>query len=520
MKIATSIEMREFDQRAETEFGLPSIVLMENAGAEISRSIVNILGSVQNRKICLLAGKGNNGGDGFVAARHLANQGAKVKVFIIKDGDLSKDSATNLDVILLMGLDVLEVSTDRDWDRLSIALTFADCLIDGLLGTGFHGTVSGKIAKAIDLINRFEKSVVAIDIPSGVEANTGQVGTTAVQATHTVTLALPKPGLFLYPGASYANEVILADIGLPSQKVMSQSLKQSLIKPALVRQLIPKRPRNAHKGTCGRALILAGSEGMTGAAALCCEGALRGGAGLVTLGIAQSLNATMEVKLTEVMTKPLPETAEHCLSREAESKILELLPSIQVLAMGPGLGRAAETEDLILSVVEKATCPLVLDADALNALAGKGEVLKKAQHRSVITPHYGEMARLTGLSIEEIQKNALQTCREYAVKWNTVLVLKGACTLVAFPDENVYINTTGNAGMATGGMGDVLTGLITALVAQGSSVEEAALCAVYLHGLAGDITSVGGMVGLTAGDVARAIPAAILGILDSSKVNS
>lgn len=516
MKVATAAEMRDIDRQAIEYYGIPGIVLMENAGVETVQAIERMLDNLQYKKICILAGKGNNGGDGFVVARHLTNQGAKVKVFLIGNKEEMKgDAAINFNILHKMNIDVVEVTGERDWDKVKIAATFADCLVDALLGTGFRGILTDEMYKAVQTINEANKPVVAIDIPTGVDADNGQVLTIAVQATHTVTLGLPKPGIVLYPGASYVGDLLVADIGLPASLLTAPAIKQNLITAGEIRTLIMKRRQDAHKGTCGKVLVVAGSRGLTGAAALASTAALKSGAGLVTLAIAESLNDIMEVKLTEVMTLPLPEAAAGSIGTDALAPILEFAEKCDAVAIGPGLGNHPETKELIQEIIRQLDKPLVIDADALNAISECGSLLTGTKALPILTPHPGEMARLIGLSAEEVNQDRVYVARLAAEQFGSIVILKGARTIVAYPDGEVYINISGNAGMATGGTGDILTGMISSMIAQGLSSHTAALVSVYLHGLAGDISAQSGMIGLTASDVLNSIPAAILGMQES-----
>jgi NAD(P)H-hydrate epimerase len=520
MKAARADEMRAIDSIAINEWNVSGLVLMENAGVQVANKIGEIVGNLREKKICVFAGKGNNGGDGFVVARHLHNKGAKVKVFILGNREnISGDAAVNLEILSRSEVDIVDLITERDWDKAKFAAAFADCLLDALVGTGFHGEISGDMAEVVKLINSAAKPVVAVDIPSGVDADSGQIRGICVRANYTVTLALVKPGLLLEPGATFAGEVTVADIGIPVELVRERSLRVNVITEDYIREVLPKRQAWAHKGSCGRALVVAGSRGLTGAATLASSAVARAGAGLVTLGIPASLNPIMEQKVTEVMTRPLPETDTGCLSSEAISYINELADNCDVLAIGPGMGRNGETEQVIKDIVAAARCPLVIDADALNALLGCTELLPQLEALAVLTPHVGEMSRLTGIPAEQINADRLAVAGKAAISWGTIVVLKGPGTIVAFPDGEAFINTTGNAGMATGGTGDVLTGVIAGFIAQGLSSHEAALAGVYIHGLAGDIAARKGTIGLMAGDVLQAIPEAIQ-IVQKSLVNS
>lgn len=517
MKAAMAAEMRKIDQIAINTFGIPGVVLMENAGTEVARKVMKVLGTVDNKMVCIFAGKGNNGGDGFVVARHLYNQGVKIKVFLLGPRSaVTGDAKVNLEIIISMGISVIEISSERDWEKAKIAATFADCLVDAMLGTGFSGKITGEMAKAVDIINTADKIVVAIDVPTGVDADTGQLRGVAVKADYTVTFGLPKLGLLIYPGAQYAGKLIVADIGIPFKLLVDDSIRQNIITAGSVKALLGSRQPDAHKGTNGKVLIVAGSKGMTGAAALASMAALRTGAGLVTLGVAESLNEIMEVKLTEVMTKPLPESADGGIGRKALPHIEDMAAKSDVLAIGPGLGRNDETMAVVRDVVKNAECPLVIDADGLNALVGQTDILKHTKALPIVTPHPGEMARLLEITVKDVNADRVGIARLAAGLWGAIVVLKGARTIVAYPDGEIYINTTGNSGMATGGTGDVLTGVIAGLIAQGLTSHAAAVAGVHIHGLGGDIAASNGTIGLIASDVIAALPAAILGIHDVS----
>lgn len=513
MKIATAQQMREIDHQTIHQYGVPEIALMENAGGEVSKVIVQMLESVAGKKICIFAGTGNNGGDGFVAARHLINQKAKVKVFIFGDQNRMKPSARiNLDILKNMGLDILHVESERDWDKVKIALAFSDCFVDALLGTGFNGAVRPEMEKIINMMNGMGKPIVAVDIPSGVEANTGCVRTTAIQAMTTVSFGLPKMGLFLYPGAAHTGEILIADIGIPNVLLADGNIKQNIINTSMVKSLLLKRSADVHKGNCGKVLIVAGSNGLTGAAVLAATAALRSGAGIVTLAVAQSLQDVVETKLTEVMTYPLTEKKAGVLSVTALPELLKLAQKYDVIAIGPGIGRDDDTFELVCEFVKQVDKQVIIDADAIQAFCGKGKELATSKLIPVLTPHWGEFSDLLGISIDEIKSDIVGIARKAAEEFNSIIVLKSARTVVAYPDGNVYINIRGNAGMATAGSGDVLTGIISGLFAQGLLSYSAAVAGVFLHSFAGDLAAQSGMVGLIASDIMQALPAARLAI--------
>ncbi|MEG1345446.1 MAG: NAD(P)H-hydrate dehydratase, partial [Acidaminococcaceae bacterium] len=395
-----------------------------------------------------------------------------------------------------------------NWDKVKVTGQLAHLIIDGLYGSGFHGQLSGDGLKVAQLINALAKPVLAIDVPSGLEADTGKASEDAVRAMTTVTLAGAKPGLYLYPGLELTGDVLVADIGIPQSLVAKVRAEYNLLDGKLAAGLLPLRPRNAHKALAGKVTLVAGSSGLTGAAALCSTAAVKAGAGLVTLLTPFSCQSLLATKLTEVMVQSLNERTPGVLGASAVSGILRWAQASDAVAMGPGLGTSEATQDVLLDVLPKLEQPVVLDADALNALVGRTEVLNAMTAPKILTPHPGEMARLIDSDAANVDANRLATAKHYAVRWNAVVVLKGAPTVIATPEGNVYINTTGNEGMATGGCGDVLTGVLTALLAQGLAPLEAALLGVYLHGAAADLVAQTGRIGLTASEIAQALPQA------------
>ncbi|MFZ5633197.1 MAG: NAD(P)H-hydrate dehydratase [Bacillota bacterium] len=516
MKAVTAQEMREIDRRAIVEFKIPGIMLMENAGLRVVEAVLEKLSAIQGRTVTIFAGKGNNGGDGLVVARHLFNMGADVKVLLLDSPDnISGDAAVNLEIWQRMGQKVYTVTQKDDFNVVRLFLVRTDIIVDAIYGTGFKGKVREYAGRIIEAINACGKPVIAVDVPSGLEADTGFVHGPCIRASLTVTFGLPKVGLLLEPGASYAGDLRVADISLPASLLDDERLKCNLIDRNLVRGWLPFRPNSSHKGDYGRVLVISGSRGMAGAACLTAGAAARAGAGLVTLAVPEGIYGPVASKLTEVMVAPVPQTGEGTLSREALPVIGGMLERADVLAMGPGLSTNPETVEAVRKIVSLSRIPIVLDADGLNAFIGHTELFKKVKNPLVLTPHPGEMARLAGLSIEEVQLGRLDTARSWSSTWKAVLVLKGARSIIALPDGTTYINTTGNPGMATGGSGDVLTGIIAGLLAQGMEAARSAAAGVYLHGLAGD-TAVKdtGMMGLLAGDILQALPA-VTRILES-----
>ena len=509
MQVATAAQMRACDQITIEKYGFPGQMLMEHAGAAVTRHMAQTLNGLAGKKIIFFCGKGNNGGDGFVAARHALCQKAKVKVFLVApEEEVAGDARFHLEILRCYGGEVNVLREERDWEKARLSTLFADALVDALVGTGFHGALGDELARAARLMNQSGLPVWAVDLPSGVEADTGQASLDVVQAAHTVTFALPKPGLLFYPGAAYAGSWVRADIGMPPEVLDGVGIQQQLTTAALVRQLLPVRPDDAHKGTSGRVLLAAGSLSFCGAACLAAEGAVRAGAGLVTLATPASLQPTAALKLTEVMTRPLPEAADGGWHSEAAERLLEWAAAMNALAIGPGIGRQESTLACVRQVVQMAEIPLVLDADALYALCGQTEILAGRKEPAVLTPHPGELAALLECSADEINADRLGVARLAAESWQAIVVLKGARTVIAAPGGEAWINPTGNEGMATGGCGDVLTGVIAALLGQGMAPVAAAIAGVYLHGLAGDMVAETGRIGMAAGDIVAALATA------------
>jgi hydroxyethylthiazole kinase-like uncharacterized protein yjeF len=509
MKLVTAEQMRELDRRAIEEMGLPSLVLMENAGRStyevLRREFPELSGPV-----AVVAGRGNNGGDGFVVARYLANAGIPVVIFLLASRDaVAGDARVNLDILGHLGVEVVEIRDQAALEANLCRIAHCRVIVDALLGTGLNSAVQGLMRQAIDSINSYTTPVLSVDLPSGLSADTGQPLGAAIQARGTVTYGLPKIGQILLPGRDYVGRLWLADISLPP--ALTRDIPIELAEAAQLRLLLPPRPFAANKGTFGHLLVLAGSQGKTGAAALAGEGALRAGAGLVTLGIAASLNDILEVKSTEAMTLPLPEApGVRALGTMAFEPIMESLSGKSALALGPGLGTHPETQELVRLLTRRVTIPMVIDADGVNALAGDPGALKDAAGPRLLTPHPGEMARFLGRPVKEVQAARLDLARDVAAEYGAVVVLKGAQTVVADPQGNISLNPTGNPALASGGTGDVLTGLIGGFLAQGLNPWDGARLGVYLHGLAADyLAEDWGPRGLIAGDLLTCFPAVL-----------
>lgn len=508
MKLVTADQMRRIDAAAIEKHGIPSIVLMENAGRQVADAVGEMLRDDPRARVLIVCGKGNNGGDGLVAARHLLNRGADVQVALLAPGDeLRGDAAVNYRIARNIGVPLVE---HADEEAVRVTTSRAGMIVDAILGTGISGEVQGIARAAIEAVNRSPARVVAVDIPSGINADTGAVCGVAVQADMTVTFALPKLGLAQHPGVQHCGELRVADISIPRHLLESHSLKANLVTPGMAADMLPGRHAAMHKGDAGRVLVVAGAGGMTGAAALCAQAAVRAGAGLVFIACPASLNDILEVKCTEAMTLPLPETDERSLAAGAGERVLAEAGRSDAVALGPGLSQHPETTALVRRLVAQIPVPLVLDADGLNALEGEPGPLRERRAPTVITPHPGELARLVGGTAEGIQQDRVDAARRAAEATGAVVVLKGAATVTAEPGGEIWVNSTGNPGMAGGGMGDVLTGMIAAFLAGGAEATGAAVAGVYYHGLAADIAAgESGMRGLAATDVAGAMPRAL-----------
>jgi NAD(P)H-hydrate epimerase len=518
MRLVTAAEMRAADFYTIQEIGLPGAVLMEEAGRQVAELCLRLLKERPGRgRVFVWAGKGNNGGDGLVAARRLGLAGYHVEVFLVAEdpGTLSSETRRNLEVLRRLGIPVNQAWSAAEISAAEIVGASGDLQVDALLGTGSRGPVSGPLAAAIAAINRGGVPVVAVDLPSGLNADTGEVLGPAVRAGYTVTFGRPKVGLLTYPGAELVGQLYVADIGIPAEAYPEDAPAAFLLEAGEVAARLPAWKPTTHKGERGRVFVVGGSPGLTGAVCLAGEAALRAGAGLVTVGVPEGVHDIFEVKLTEVMTAPLPETEDGTLAASAAGAVLERAAQADALAVGPGLGRGEELASLLAELVRESPVPLVIDADGLNALVGHMEVLGEAAAPIILTPHPGELARLTGSTPAEVQAHRLPLARDVAREWNAVVVLKGARTVIAAPDGTCYINPTGNPGLATGGTGDVLTGVIAAFLAQGLDAVQAAAAGVFLHGLAGDLAakSSGGERGFVAGDVIHALPSALSALL-------
>jgi hydroxyethylthiazole kinase-like uncharacterized protein yjeF len=509
MRLVRSSEMKEMDRLTIQDLGVPGVVLMENAARGAARIFLEHFVPPGNSRVVIVCGRGNNGGDGYVMARYLHQAGLQVTVMVLSElQKISGDALINLEIVRRMGLEIMEVPSEKEWAKCQKVISSCDFVIDGILGTGLNSGVEGFYGRVIRKINTLNKPVTAIDIPSGLNADTGQIMGAAIKAALTVTFGFPKLGQLIFPGADLVGRLTRIDIGIPEEVSRRVPARYRVIEPQDFRELLHDKREDIHKGSRGHLLILAGSTGKTGAATLAALGALRAGAGLVTLGIPRSLNPILENKLTEAMTCPLPETEDGSLSLEAAEEIRDLLEGKTALAIGPGLSTHKETSALVRHVLATCPLPMVVDADALNALSAHHEVLTSCKGRAILTPHPGEMGRLAGLKNADVQADRVGVAEAFVKRHGCFLVLKGARTLIADPDGRIHINPTGNAALSSGGTGDVLTGLMGGFLARGWPADKAAIVGAYSHGLAADrLAEEMGQAGILAGELLGVLPA-------------
>jgi ADP-dependent NAD(P)H-hydrate dehydratase / NAD(P)H-hydrate epimerase len=481
-RLVTAAQMQELDHCTIAEHGIPGLTLMENAGRGVVESMEKRLGNLAGAAPLIVCGKGNNGGDGFVVTRLLvAKQATPDCILFGHAADLSGDALTNYKRLADSGFAVNEITSRTDLEPL---FQNRKIIVDAIFGTGLTRAPSGLAAEAIELINSSGAYVVSIDLPSGLQSDTGTPYEHCVRADLTVTMALPKIGLWLYPGRALAGAIEVVDIGLRETMDAGGAF---LLDAEYVRSILPRRRPDGNKGTFGRALLIAGSRGYSGAAILAGRAAVRSGCGIVHLAVPEGIVAVVALAVVEAVKSALAQTEDATLSPAALESLLDMSAEAQAVAIGPGIGTDTRTRELELDFLAEVDKPTVIDADGINNLKGHVSLLSRAKAQLVLTPHPGEFARLTGLKPAGINADRVGVSRKFATERKVVLVLKGASTVIAAPDGRVFINPTGNSGLATGGTGDVLTGLIAGLLAQGMSPLDAACAGVFLHGLAADI---------------------------------
>ncbi|MEG1496936.1 MAG: NAD(P)H-hydrate dehydratase [Clostridiales bacterium] len=507
MRLINGDESRLLDKNALEQYGLNSLVLMENAGIRAADFIKKKFPLNQGeQKVTLVLGKGNNCGDGLVVARHLYNAGYKLRLFsIFPTGEYAPAAQENLKIIEAMGLEVKVLENDRDMLLFKVMLLSSNLIIDGIFGSGFKGSLSGMAGSVVKVINNVNRPILALDIPSGVNSDTGEVQDLAVKAHWTLAFGLPKYGNVLSPGGSYNGELKVIDISFPSALTEPSINDSVLLDEAWALKQMKPRVAHSHKGLFGHVLVLGGSRGMEGSLILAGKGALKTGAGLVTYMMPESLHGAVLANNTEALTYPVEETEKGSFAKNSAEEVLQQTGN-KILVMGMGMSRNEEIVEFVKKIVDGYNCPLVMDADALIALS-ELPARKPSKYPLILTPHPGEMARLLGWNIKDVQTKRIEAVVTAAKKYNAITVLKGNKTLIATPQGKLMVNLTGNPGMATGGMGDVLAGIIGALLGQGIEPGAATALGVYFHGLAGDKGKEDkGEMGLTAEDIVNYLP--------------
>lgn len=478
MKACYVQEMRDIDRSAEELGGIPSIVLMENAAVSCVQRILSL--NSAPKRIAVFCGRGNNGGDGFAIARQLINRGIDTDIYLVCGYEFSKDALINYEILSKMGANIYEVSENDD---LKYKIMSCDVVIDAIFGSGLHGEITGIAGDCIGQINAYSEFTFAVDIPSGVNGDTGEVSGACIKADVTSTFAAYKVGMLEYPGADYCGRVYVENISIPNY--LLEHININIPDNALISEIMPKRTNDSHKGDYGKLLIVGGSVGMTGAVALAASAAQRCGTGLITAAVPESVNPILEVKLTEPMTYPL-KSRSGSICREAIDEIKEKMSGADALLFGPGIGRGEDIVEILREILKFSQIPIILDADGLYALSKDMDMLSHCGCNLIFTPHEMEFSRISGHTLEEIHKNRLELSEKFAAEFGVTLVLKGAKTVICAPDGTQYINILGNNGMATGGSGDVLAGMIAAFCARGVREEEAAVLGTYFHSAAAD----------------------------------
>jgi ADP-dependent NAD(P)H-hydrate dehydratase / NAD(P)H-hydrate epimerase len=490
--LATAEQMQSFDRATIRKLGIPGLLLMENAGRVFVDILADRAKPLSGKRVTILCGKGNNGGDGYVIARHLLNCGCRVVVVLLcKTRDVKGDAKANLDILFNLVplwkefLKIVHVSSSSQLRRVPEP----DIIVDAIFGTGFKGKATGIYSGAIRWTNSKKSFVASVDICSGANASTGMVEREAVNAHLTVTMGLGKIGQYVGAGREHSGEVVVADISIPSVVLEGGDVNTFRVRSEDIRGALPRRPLTAHKYSVGKIFVLAGSQKFTGAPFMCAQAAMRTGAGAVILGTPKSVHLVLAKRFTEVMIAPLDETPEGSLSLAAFEAVMERVEWADVVVVGPGLSRVPETQKLILKVIPRITKPVVLDADALFSVASNPGVVTRRKHSTILTPHTGELGAIVGKDGSTIEMLRSQASREAARLLKSIVCLKGSPTATATPQGEVYLNSTGNPGMATIGSGDVLTGIVASLLSQGMLPIEAAYTGVFMHGLAGDLAA-------------------------------
>jgi len=499
MYLVTAQQMREIDQKAINEYNFPEAVLMENAGRAATDVLLAKFPKLADLHITIAVGAGNNGGDGLVIARYLHKLGAKVKVFLAQEKELSPSTQLNLSILEKLPVKIYSLDTENSIHLFKVAINTTDIFIDALLGTGVNRQLSSLLAEIVDIVNKRTCVTVAVDVPTGLNCDTGEIYGSCLVADYTIGLALPKRGYYLNKGLKYCGEITIVDIGFPEELLAECGLQTYLVDNDYLQGHLQERQRNSHKGTYGHLLLVGGSMGMSGAVTLAARSSYRAGVGAVSCAVPSDVQLHIAVNIPEAMVYPL-------------SEVEVLLKGKKAVVLGPGMGKNEHVLQMLQYILQESTCPIVLDADALNVLAGNLELLSLAKVPVILTPHPGEMARLIGKDVKLVQNNRLETAQNFAVEHQVWLVLKGANTVIAAPNGEIYLNTIDSPALAVAGSGDVLAGILGSFLAQGMSPEEACCMAVRLHGEAGvKLAEQMGTISTQAGDIIEVLPQLLRG---------
>jgi ADP-dependent NAD(P)H-hydrate dehydratase / NAD(P)H-hydrate epimerase len=500
MKVARVSEVRDLDRRATEEFGVSQDLLMENAGQAVHFVILQEFG-IKGNKFAVFCGGGNNGGDGLVVARKIHSSGGEVKVFLLGDEAEFKGAAKkNFEIASRMPIEISKVGSIGS---LRLELFDSDAVVDAIFGTGLARQVSGLYKDVIRLINESQKTVFSVDIPSGINGDTGEEMGIAVKADYTVTFGLPKLGSMLYPGYEHCGKLYVSHISFPPSLYDSQSMKMAINGPVA----LPERARDTHKGSYGKALFIAGSSSYLGAPYFSALSFLKAGGGLSYLATPKSLSPFLASKGSEIVFVPQKETSSGSIALENEHELLEFCQRVDIVVLGPGLSLARETQELVRNLIPSIDSPLLIDGDGITAIAGHLGKVKKRKAPTILTPHLGEMSRITKMEVDEINENKIDVLQRMTRELSAMIILKGAHSLIGYPDGTVFINVSGNSGMATAGSGDVLTGTIAAMYGLGLALEDAVRMGVFMHGFSGDVAAVDkGEDGITAQDILDHLP--------------
>ena len=500
MKVSSIEEMRELDKLAIEKIGIPAEILMENAGNAAYFVILKELG-VKGKKFTVICGTGNNGGDGFVTARKIHSSGGKVRVFILGDiNKLKKNPRKNFEIISNMGIEIRSV---KDINEIKRSIDESDAIVDAIFGIGLSREIRGIYRDVIDIINKSKKIIFSIDIPSGINGNNGKIMGIAVKANYTITFGLPKIGNLLYPGYEHCGKLYVSHISYPQSLYNTNKIKIETNDPIR----IPPRKKDGHKGDFGDALFIAGALGYFGAPYFAAESFLKTGGGYSRLATPKSVVPFIATKGSEIVFIPMEETTSGTISLKNKEKILELVKKVDIVVIGPGLSRNEETQEFVREIVPIIDKPVIIDGDGITAVSKDIDIVRKRRYKTILTPHLGEMSRITGMNIKEIDYNKVEILRKTTKDLNSIIVLKGAHTLVGYSDGRIYVNMTGNSGMATAGSGDVLTGTIAAIYGLGLDIEDAVRVGVLIHSLSGDLAALKkGEDGMTAQDILDFLP--------------